>query len=102
MTARERLRELVETLPDEQVDEAIRCLEEWRAGRGVIGGYEYGPDDSPLSPEEEEALREGLADRDGGGMMSGDELQAWFAELRRRHEEGRPTRSAWREPLDAR
>jgi PHD/YefM family antitoxin component YafN of YafNO toxin-antitoxin module len=70
MTARERLYELVEDLDQEAVE---RLVARWDEVLFLASDWE--PDDRPLTPDEEAAVREGLSDLAAGRTVSIDELK---------------------------
>lgn len=75
MTAKERLRERIETLSEEEAAETLRLLDERGDPLSVL--LDSAPiDDEPTTPEEEAAVREGLEAAARGETISLDELRA--------------------------
>jgi len=78
MTAREHLYELVEALPESEIEPAARFLEflRFRLDDPVLRALERAPlDDEPLTDEDAQALEEALADRDHGRVFSHEEVR---------------------------
>jgi len=74
MTAKERLREQLEALSEEEAQEALRLLE-LRRDPVVVAFRDAPLDDEPVSPEEEEALAEADRDIAAGRTISLEELK---------------------------
>ena len=79
VTARDRLHRLVEELDQKTVE---RLVARWDEVVFLVSDWE--PDDSPLTPAQEAAVREAQADLAAGRVIAGDELAARLAEVRRR------------------
>lgn len=77
MTAKEKLRQTVEQLSEEDAREALRYLDERRRRDAVIDFLDNAPEgqDEPLSPEEEEGLREARAQAERGETIPLEELR---------------------------
>lgn len=74
MTAKEKLRERVEALSEEEAGEALRLLD--MREDPVLRAFREAPeDDEPLAPEEEAAIAEGKADFAAGRTVSLEELE---------------------------
>ncbi len=72
MTAKEQLRERIETLSDEEAGEALRLLD-MRADP-VIAAFRDAPaDDEPWTEDDEAAAAEGRADLAAGDTISLDD-----------------------------
>lgn len=77
MTAKEKLREHVEALTEEQAAEALRLLDQ-RADP-VLAAFRDAPvDDEPWTEEDEQAAAEGRADLAAGRIVSLDEAMREF------------------------
>lgn len=75
MTAKERLRERIEKLSEEEAAEALRLLDERADPLTVL--LDNAPlDDEPTTPEEEAAVQEALEAAARGETISLDELRA--------------------------
>ena len=75
MTAKEQLRERVETLTEEQAADTLRLIDQ-RADP-LTGLLDNAPvDDEPTTPEEEAAVQEALDAAARGETISLDELRA--------------------------
>jgi hypothetical protein len=73
MTAKEKLRERIEALTEEQAAETLRLLDQ-RAEDPVIAAFRDAPlDDEPWTEEDEAAAAEGHADLAAGRTVSLDE-----------------------------
>lgn len=72
MTAKEKLRERVETFTEAEAGEALRLLD-MRADPVVAAFRDAPPDDEPWTEEDEAAAAEGRADLAGGRTISLDE-----------------------------
>jgi len=73
MTAKQQLRELIETLTEEQAAETLRLLDQ-RTEDPVIAAFCDAPvDDEPWTEEDEQAAAEGSADVAAGRTVSLDE-----------------------------
>ena len=75
MTAKETLRERIETLSEEEAAETLRLLDERRDPLSVLLDS-ASIDDEPTTPDEEAAVREGLEAAARGETISLDELRA--------------------------
>lgn len=75
MTAKEQLRERVEALSEEQAAEYLRVFDQ-RSDPMIAFLDNAPPDDEPLTPEEEEAMREAEEDIARGDTISLEELKA--------------------------
>ena len=72
MTAKEKLRERVEALTEEEAAEALRLLDQ--QGDPVLAAFRDAPaDDEPWTEEDEAAAAEGRADLAAGRTVSLDE-----------------------------
>jgi hypothetical protein len=79
MTAKEKLRERVETLTEDQAAETLRLLDQ-RADP-LTRFLENAPlDDEPVTAEEEALVAEANADIAAGRMVSMDEILAEFGD----------------------
>jgi hypothetical protein len=73
MTAKEKLRERVETLTEQQAAETLRLLDQ-RTEDPVLAAFHDAPlDDEPWTEEDEAAAAEGRADLAAGRTVSLDE-----------------------------
>jgi predicted transcriptional regulator len=73
MTAKEKLRERVEALTEEEAAEALRLLDQ--QGDPVLAAFRDAPaDDEPWTEEDEAAAAEGRADLAAGRTVSLDEV----------------------------
>lgn len=79
MSVREQLRALVERLPDDQVEEALRVLESMQSSgpvdpmlRMLLQAPE---DDEPLSQAEVEAVEAAIAEADRGELIPLEEVR---------------------------
>ena len=70
MTARERLNRLLQDLDQDAVE---RLVARWDEVLFLARDWE--PDDRPLTPAEQDAVREGIADLAAGRTVSLDELK---------------------------
>ena len=80
MSARAELHELVEQIPDREIEAARRYLEGLRGGNGAGGSLtwllDHAPiDDEPTTPEEEEGLIEAREQARRGDLISADEIK---------------------------
>jgi hypothetical protein len=74
MTAKEQLRERVETLTEHEAERTLRLLDDLRDPMTVL--LDDAPiDDEPTSPEEEAAIQEALDAAARGETISLDELR---------------------------
>lgn len=74
MTAKEQLRERVETLTEREAEHTLRLLDDLRDPLTVL--LDNAPlDDEPTSPEEEAAVQEALDAAARGETLSLDELR---------------------------
>ena len=79
MTAKEKLRERVEALTEEEAAEALRLLDE-RTEDPVLAAFRDAPlDDEPLTAEEEAALEESRAEYRRGEGVPLDEIRHEFS-----------------------
>ncbi len=79
MTAKEQLRERVETLTEDEAAETLRLLDQRRDP--LTHFLESAPlDDEPVTPEEEAAIAEANADIAAGRLVSMDEIVAEFGD----------------------
>jgi predicted transcriptional regulator len=77
MTAKERLRERIEALSEEQASEALRLLDQPQDP--VIAAFRDAPeDDEPWTEDDEAAAAEGRADIAAGRTVSLDEAMREF------------------------
>lgn len=84
MTTRERLRRLVDKVPEDEIHSAERFLEYLRDAHKPLYTPETAPfDDEPVTPEEEADVAEALEELAAGQMMSTAELLKML-----NHEEG--------------
>lgn len=74
MTAKEKLREQVEALSEEEAQETLRLLE-LRRDPVVVAFRDAPLDDEPVTPEEEEALAKADRDIAVGRTISLEELK---------------------------
>jgi Trk K+ transport system NAD-binding subunit len=74
MTAKEKLREQVEALSEEEAQETLRLLE-LRRDPVVVAFRDAPLDDEPVTPGEEEALAEADRDIAAGRTISLEELK---------------------------
>ncbi len=72
MTAKEQLRERIETLSEEEAGEALRLLD-LRVDPVIAAFRDAAPDDEPWTGEDEAAAAEGRADLAAGRTVSLDE-----------------------------
>jgi hypothetical protein len=77
MTAKEQLRERIETLSEQEASEALRLLE-LRADPVIVAFRDAPVDDEPWTVDDEAAAAEGRADLAAGRTVS---LEQAFAEL---------------------
>lgn len=78
---KEHLHELIEDLPDSEIEEAARYLKRLRelAGDPVYQAFMNAPlDDEPLTPEEEAAIAEGHEELIRGETVSREEILREF------------------------
>jgi hypothetical protein len=75
MTAKERLRERIETLTEEEAAETLRQLDQ-RADPLTVLLDNAPVDDEPTTPEEEAAVQEALSAAARGETISLNELRA--------------------------
>jgi hypothetical protein len=77
MTAKERLRERIEALSEEEASEALRLLDQPQDP--VIAAFRDAPeDDEPWTDDDEAAAAEGRADIAAGRTVSLDEAMREF------------------------
>ncbi|MGI8728954.1 MAG: hypothetical protein ACR2LK_03010 [Solirubrobacteraceae bacterium] len=74
MTAKEQLRERVETLTESEAEHTLRLLDDLRDPMTVLLD-DAAIDDEPTSPEEEAAVQEALDAAARGETLSLDELR---------------------------
>jgi hypothetical protein len=72
MTAKEKLRERIETLSEKEAGETLRLLD-LRADPVIAAFHDAPPDDEPWTDEDEAAAAEGRADLAAGRTVSLDE-----------------------------
>jgi hypothetical protein len=84
MTAKDRLRQLVDELPEDEAAEALERLQDWRSGRGTIAGLDYGPDDEPLTEADRKGIEEGRAAIAAGDQVDEQALRERLNALRSR------------------
>lgn len=72
MTSKERLRERIETLSEEEAGEALRLLD-LRVDPVIAAFRDALPDDEPWTEDDEAAAAEGRADLAAGRTVSLDE-----------------------------
>ncbi|WP_249021234.1 hypothetical protein [Conexibacter sp. S30A1] len=77
MTAKEQLRERVETLTEDEAAETLRLLDR-RADPLVVAFRDAPIDDEPVTPEEEAAMAEANADLAAGRTVSLEEAMREF------------------------
>lgn len=82
MTAKERLRQLIEEIPDDDAAEAVRRLQAWLRTRGTVSGLDFGPDDSPLTDDEREGVAASRRAMLEGDYVGDDALRERLARLR--------------------
>lgn len=75
MTAKERLRNLVEDLSEEEAATALPIVERRRVDRMLRALAAAPADDEGSTPEEDETAREALAEYERGEASSPDELK---------------------------
>lgn len=75
MTAKERLRSLVEDLSEEEAATALAIVERRRADPMLHALVSAAPDNEPSSPEEDHSAREALEAYESGEALSPDELK---------------------------
>jgi predicted transcriptional regulator len=80
LTTRERLHELIDELPDAELNRAARLLDELRAGTDpALRAFLEAPyDDEPLTEEDRQAIEEGMIDVRAGRLVSDEEMGAEF------------------------
>jgi len=75
MTAKQQLRERIETLTEDEAERALRLLDELKDP--LIELLDNAPiDDEPVTPEEEAAIQVALDEAARGETISLDELRA--------------------------
>lgn len=75
MTAKERLRDLVEGLSEEEAATALPIVERWRADKMLQALAAAPPDDEESTPEEDAVSRDALAEYERGEAVSPDQLK---------------------------
>jgi hypothetical protein len=76
MATKEGLHRLVDALPEHELDEAERILTALQTDDPVLRALALAPtDDEELTPEEEEALREGLEALARGDVRSLEDVE---------------------------
>lgn len=76
MTAKEKLRERVEALTEEQAAETLRLLDQ-RAQDPVLAAFDSAPlDDEPVTPEEDAAVQQAREEIARGETISLEEFRA--------------------------
>jgi hypothetical protein len=79
MTAKEQLRERIESLTEDEAADTLRLLDQRRDPLTRL--LENAPlDDEPVTPEEEAAIAEANADIAAGRLISVDEMVAEFGD----------------------
>ena len=79
MTAREQLRERVETLSEDEAADILRVMDQ-RADPSLAAFYNAPADDEPVTPDEDAAVAEANADIAAGRMVSLDEVLTEFGD----------------------
>jgi len=78
MTAKEKLRERIESLTEEEAAEALRLLDRQTDPLSVL--LDNAPlDDEPVTPEEEAGVAEARAEIAAGEVISAEEIRREFA-----------------------
>ncbi len=78
MTAKEKLRQRIETLTEEEAAEALRLLDQRPDPLTAL--LDTAPiDDEPVTPEEDEAVAEARAEIARGEVISAEEIRREFA-----------------------
>jgi hypothetical protein len=78
MTAKEKLRERVETLTEDEAADVLRVLDQ--RGDSLTTLLENAPeDDEPSTPEEDASAREALEAARRGEVISAEEIRREFA-----------------------
>jgi hypothetical protein len=78
MTAKEKLRERVETLTEDEAADVLRVLDQ--RGDSLTRLLENAPeDDEPSTPEEDASAREALEAARRGEVISAEEIRREFA-----------------------
>lgn len=76
MTAKEKLRRLVEDLSEREAEAALTVIERRRKGDRLLELLETAPaDDEPVTSEEEDGTREARADIERGDVFSADQIK---------------------------
>jgi hypothetical protein len=76
MTVKDRLRERIEDLSEDQAADALRFVESRLDDGDLDALLASAPeDDEPLSPEEEDSIREAREDRGAGRLTSAEEAR---------------------------
>jgi len=78
MTAKEQLRERIETLTEEQAERTLRLLDDVDEDP-VIAAFRDAPeDDEPLTPDEERAIEQARAEHRRGESVPLDDIRHEF------------------------
>src|ERR1035437_7475401 len=92
MTAKEKLRQRIETLTEEEAAEALRLLDQRPDPLTAL--LDTAPiDDEPVTPEEDEAVAEARAEIARGEGISAEEIRREFAGAASRAAAGSPPRA---------
>lgn len=76
MTAKEKLRRLVEDLSEREAEAALAVIERRREGDRLLELLENAPaDDEPLTSEEADGARAAKADIERGDVFSADQIK---------------------------
>lgn len=80
MTAKEKLREVVEDLSEPEAEQALHLIERHRRYASLTELLDNAPaDDEPTSPEEEAGVREARAEYERGEVFTADEIRRELA-----------------------
>lgn len=77
MTVKDQLRERIEDLSEDQAADALRFVESRLDDGGTLDSLlaSAPEDDEPVTPEEEESLREAHEDRASGRLISAEDAR---------------------------
>ena len=78
MTAKEKLRQRIETLSEQEAEQTLRLLD-MRADPMIAAFMDASEDDEPLTPEEEAAVEESRAEHLRGESVPLDEIRHEFS-----------------------
>jgi LmbE family N-acetylglucosaminyl deacetylase len=78
MTAKEKLRERIEALSEDEAADALRLLD-MRSDPMLTAFLDAPEDDEPLTPEEEAAIKQSREEYDRGEAVSLDEIRHEFS-----------------------